>query len=547
MILLAPDASVAPVKSEPVVFVRKASGLRRDVGTLSVLSLNALGTTYGIGIIFLMSLAYLFPGGDPAIATAICTILVIPQALVFGMLSIAMPRSGGDYVFVSRTVHPALGFAENWSISIWYMFYGAIFTEWCLTFGFSPALAAIGSVTNNPAMISMSSLALQPNYILGIGTIILVLGAVMTIFGNKYTFPFLNLCMILGVVGILIVFALLATTSPQGFTAAFNHYSQPIANDPDYYHTIISTAQGLGYTNTPFSWSATIGLIPLAGWALVYLSTQTYVAGEIKNVTKNSIIGPLVGGALISGIVMTVGAYLMENVAGLNFLNSLSVDFSAGKYLLPAPPYWNLLGSMLTNSLPLLVLIGIGFIAWNPMVAVADFLLDSRNMLAWGFDRVIPEKFTYVSPRTRTPVVALVTYLIGSIIILVLLVYWGSILAALSATVAQVAFTFIPAGIAAVVLPLRQKTKRLYETSPIKREFAGIPVITIVGILQLITMGWFTYMFAVNPLYGANSTNSVLAIFGVFISGFVIYYASLFYNKRRGIDITLAFSELPPA
>jgi len=533
--------------SEPIVFVRKASGLRRDVGTLSVLSLNALGTTYGIGIIFLMSLSYLFPGGDPAIATAICTILVIPQALVYGLLGIAMPRSGGDYVFVSRTVHPALGFAENWSISIWYMFYGAIFTEWCLTFGFSPALAAIGSVTNNSAMISMSALALQPNYILGVGTIILILAAAITIFGNKYTFPFLNLCMILGVVAFLIVFALLVTTTPQGFITAFNQYSKPFANDPDYYHSIISQAQSLGYTSTPFSWSATIGIIPIAGWALVYLSTQTYVAGEIKNINKNSLIGPLVGGALISGLVMTVGAYLMENVAGLNFLNSLYVVFSSGKYALPAPPYWNLLGSMLTNSLPLLVLIGIGFIAWNPMVAVADFVLDSRNMLAWGFDRIIPEKFTYVSPRTRTPVVALVTYLIGSIIILVMLDYWGSILAALSATLAQLAFTYIPTGIAAVVLPLRQKTKRLYETSPIKYEIAGIPLITIIGILQLLTMGWFTYMFATNPAYGANGTMSVLGIVGVFLAGFVIYYASLFYHKQRGIDISLAFSELPPA
>ena len=511
-----------------------------------MLSINALGTTYGIGIIFVMTLAYLFPGGDPAIATAICTILVIPQALVYGLLAIAMPRSGGDYVFVSRTVHPALGFAENWSMTVWYMFYGAIFTEWCLTFGFSPALAAIGSVINNSAMLSLSSLVLQPNYILGIGSVILILAAILTIFGNKYTFPFLNACMILGVLGILIVFGLLATTSPQGFITSFNTYSRPFANDPDYYHTVITTAQGLGYTNAPFSWSATIGVIPIAGWALVYLSTQTYIAGEIKNVTKNSLIGPVLGGAIISGTVMTVGAWLMENVAGLNFLNSIAVDYANGKYALPAPPYWNLLGSTLTTSLPLLILIGVGFIVWNPMVAVGDYVLDSRNMLAWAFDRILPQKFTYVSPRTRTPVVALVTYLIGSLIILVLLDYWGSILAALSATVAQLGFTYIPTGIAAVLLPLRKKTKRLYESSPIKYDIAGIPAITIVGILQLITMGWFTYMFATVSTYGANSPMSLATVIGVFVAGFVIYYLSLFLNKRKGIDITLAFSELPP-
>jgi len=532
---------------EPIVFVRKASGLRRDVGTLSVLSLNALGTTYGIGIIFLVSLSFIFPGGDPTLATLITIALVVPQALVYGLLAIAMPRSGGDYIFVSRIVHPAIGFAENFSMSIWYMFYGAIFTMWTLTFGFSPAFAAIGSVINNQSLIEISSLVLQPNWIMAIGTVILILGAVLTIFGNKFTFPFLNLCMILGVLGVVIVFALLAGTTTQGFVNAFNQYSQPFANDPDYYHTILTKGQELGYVSSSFSWAATVGIIPLAAWALVYLSTQSYVAGEIKNVTKNNIIGPLVGGAIISGIVMAVGAYLMTNVAGLDFINSLNLAFYSGEYALPAPPWWNLLGSMLTQNLPLLILIGIGFVAWCPMVVVADFVLDSRNFLAWAFDRIIPEKFSYVHPRTRTPIVSLVTYLVGAWIVLALVVYLGSIFAALSATLAQLAFTFIPTGIAAVLLPLRQRTKRIYESSPIKYEIAGIPAISILGVIQIITMGWLVYMFATNSAYAANTPGSLIAIVGVFVAGLVIYYVSLFLNKRRGIDLSLSFRELPPA
>jgi hypothetical protein len=33
------------------------------------------------------------------------------------------------------------------------------------------------------------------------------------------------------------------------------------------------------------------------------------------------------------------------------------------------------------------------------------------------------------------------------------------------------------------------------------------------------------------------------AVFGI---GLVIFYASWFYNKRRGIPIDLAFKEIPP-
>jgi APA family basic amino acid/polyamine antiporter len=224
----------------------------------------------------------------------------------------------------------------------------------------------------------------------------------------------------------------------------------------------------------------------------------------------------------------------------------LNVAYYSGKYALPAPPWWNLLGSMLTTNLPLLVLIGIGFIAWCPMVVVADFVLDSRNMLAWSFDRIVPEKLSYVHPRTRTPIVALLTFLVGTWIVLALLVYTGSILAALSATLAQLGFTYIPTGIAAVLLPLRQKTKRIYDTSPIKYEIAGIPLISIIGIFQIVTLGWLVYMFATNAAYGANTTMSLIAVVGVFVAGFVIYYASVLYNKRRGIDVSLAFRELPP-
>src|SRR5205085_8665778 len=48
------------------------------------------------------------------VAGIFCTIL----ALIFASLTSVMPRSGGDYVFTSRIVHPFLGWLESWSLVI---------------------------------------------------------------------------------------------------------------------------------------------------------------------------------------------------------------------------------------------------------------------------------------------------------------------------------------------------------------------------------------------------------------------------------------------
>jgi len=41
--------------------------------------------------------------------------IVIPLSLVFAMFAAAMPRSGGDYVYVSRTLHPAFGMMSSFN------------------------------------------------------------------------------------------------------------------------------------------------------------------------------------------------------------------------------------------------------------------------------------------------------------------------------------------------------------------------------------------------------------------------------------------------
>ena len=93
------------------LFVRNSTGLVREVSKWDALIMNSLGMNVALGAIFLLLQAPgNFPGGSMLLAIAIGTIVMAFTLLwVYSEFSAAMPRAGGDYVFVSRALHPIAG------------------------------------------------------------------------------------------------------------------------------------------------------------------------------------------------------------------------------------------------------------------------------------------------------------------------------------------------------------------------------------------------------------------------------------------------------
>ena len=65
----------------------------------------------------------LFPGSSLIGALFVMAILLIPHILLYTQFSAAMPRYRIQYVFNSRTLNPSIGFAVNFSMVIWNMFW----------------------------------------------------------------------------------------------------------------------------------------------------------------------------------------------------------------------------------------------------------------------------------------------------------------------------------------------------------------------------------------------------------------------------------------
>jgi len=71
-------------------------------------------------------------------------------------------------------------------------------------------------------------------------------------------------------------------------------------------------------------------------------------------------------------------------------------------------------------------------------------------------------------------------------------------------------------------------------------------VLATSGTLMAIVFAYLTYQFLAFPgIWGGNPLAYGWAA-GSFVAGIIIYLVSKSYYGKRGIDITLAYKELPP-
>jgi hypothetical protein len=87
------------------------------------------------------------------------------------------------------------------------------------------------------------------------------------------------------------------------------------------------------------------------------------------------------------------------------------------------------------------------------------------------------------------------------------------------------------------------------QASPYARRVAGIPLLTLVGSLALLGFGAAIFILLWDPGSGASISNNPgkleLAV-AVYAVGFAIYFISRAIRSRQGIELDLAYRELPP-
>src|ERR671933_1622771 len=134
-------------QARPETFQRRATGLVREAGTLDVLVYNMNFISLGLmtALVFLFSTAF-YPGANLYVTALLMLVVVLPTSLVFAFFASAMPRSGGDYVYVSRTLHPALGMMSSFNNTVWWGIYGGVPSAFFALFGLGPFFQTVGQM-----------------------------------------------------------------------------------------------------------------------------------------------------------------------------------------------------------------------------------------------------------------------------------------------------------------------------------------------------------------------------------------------------------------
>jgi amino acid transporter len=179
------------------------------------------------------------------------------------------------------------------------------------------------------------------------------------------------------------------------------------------------------------------------------------------------------------------------------------------------------------------------FWMWYPNIQLAV----SRYMLAVSFDRLFPESFGKVHPKTRTPYVAI-------LVVFVLAIIWSWIFsypeafrfAALVALVGIIGYA--GSGLSGMILP--KVRKDLFKVSPTSKHMIGsIPFISIAGAVWVIYSIICAVLFLGDPRFFLFDPASVAFFIGTYLSGIIVYYAYKAYRRRQGIDVEMAYKEIP--
>ncbi len=574
-----PNPSAAAQSTTPKLFVRQSSGLVRNVSVTNALFFNVaafvgVGLTlypifYSLPVVPMWKTSLFSAYGWAAIIAGLFCILL---AIIFTSLTSVMPRSGGDYVFTSRILHPFLGWMESWTLVIASVLIIAFEVPLVLrnlqvtariigigAGGFHSANTwftdATGTITGTPGFIA--------------ALVVLFLIGVICVLPTRTFHRVVTALAAFGVAcfAAMFIFGLVAT-SKSSFVHNLPHYTGGVTASQ-----IAASGTGAGVLGGPHkSFLSNIfstGAFPLVLSVLLFqfigFQYSAYIAGEVRGNVRRGVMIALLGALAIG--VFANSIYVDALSTHLGFKTNVSWGAS----------YWGFPGALKSlplgqpNAMPLLAvvankglwpiwaLISLGGTIFPFLLCPVYINFISRMQLAWSLDRQVPEWFGSVSERIRGPLNAILATLGLTAVFLFFQSYkdlptflattghklnlagtaWFSIVMAL--------FTWCLPGINAMLV--RWRRPELVRNAPFGK---ALPYI---GFVWLLFPLWI-YIFAViKPIVNALKTGGALTYLetngiidaGLFyVIGIVIYFVMRYRSRAAGVDSKMLFTELPP-
>jgi amino acid transporter len=561
------------------LFVRQSSGLVRNVSVTNALFFN-VAAFVGVGLTLypiFYSLAFVpvwrwGPFSEYGWAAIIAGLFCVLLALIFASLTSVMPRSGGDYVFSSRILHPFLGWLESWTLVIASVLIIAFEVPLVLrNLQITARIIGIGAGGHffnhaNTWFTHGGSITGLPGFIASL-VVLLGIGFVCVL----PTRTFHRVVTALAGFGVACFVAMflfgLLFTHRHSFNANLPHYTGGVTAAKIAASGKEAFLPGTSHNFLSDIFSTTVFPLMLSVLLFQYIGFQysAYIAGEVRGNVRRGVLIALVGALVIGVLANSVYVDAISSHFGFNTQVSWGASywgFNENLAVLPLgqPNSMPLLAVIANHGLwPIWALISLGGVLFPFLLCPVYINFISRMQLAWSLDRQVPEWFGQVSERIRGPLNAI----IATLALTALFLFFQSFKALptfLATTghklnLAGTAWFSITMAVLTWTLPgvnamlVRWRRPDLVRNAPYGKRLPWI------GLAWIVFPLWI-YIFAVikpivNALKGGSAltyleTNGIIDAGLFYLLGIIIYFVMRNRAVRAGVDEKMLFTELPP-
>jgi basic amino acid/polyamine antiporter, APA family len=441
----------------------KFQRLRKELGLFDVYVVST-GAMISSGFFLLPGLAVTYSGPAVVIAYLLAGLLIIPALVSQAELATAMPRAGGTYFFLDRTLGPLVGTVGG--VGTW------------LTLILKSAFALIGMGAYIALLVELP--------IIPTAIALTILFAILNIAGAKESSGLLRIL-------VITLLTLLAFFLVHGLV--------DVAGDPDRVTRNFTPFMPEGFDSV----LATVGLVFVS---YIGLTKVASLAEEVRNPDRNIPLGMGLALATVT-TVYVIGVFIMVAVLGPDDLaGSLTPVADAESRFTP----W------LPAGVGRALMVGAAIAAFAAM-ANAGIMAASRYPLAMARDRLFPDRFAAMSSR-GTPVAAIL--LTCSLLALFILAFDVREVAELASALQLMLFGLI--NLAVVVM--RESRIESYDPGFRSRFYPWLQLAGIfVSLVLVAEMGWLPVLFTVGVTaacfgwYNSWARNRIVrdgAIFHVF-------------------------------
>jgi amino acid transporter len=531
-----PDTEQSTPPRKMTSFARESTGLVKNVSLIDSLSLNLSNMSIGplLTTIAGSTSATLFivptiTGLNLVAASIIAFLLSIPQIIVYTMMSRRYPRTGGDYIWVSRAfggfIGSTLSFFGYTMETLAFLALVAVLVDFA-----AGSVGVTMALSYNMPTLSWGNLFSNATWQFIVGAVPFAAVILLNIWKPKAGYRLVTVMTLFGLFALVLAMVVLLVAGQSGVKGFIDAVGPTLPNGGAN-STYSALVRSYTPSGMPFdvNFANVIYIMPVM-FAFVYpwLNAAPAVGSELKGKRTTNWNVPI--SAILAFTFLTLALGVLYGVAGMPFVNEA---FHSPAWTFAGLNFFTLAMSVAGNAYVAWI-IGIGLIVMQFGTIAYGVIVFSRYLLAQSFDRFLPARLSYVSPRYASPVIAHIVDLVIAVGLIGLATYfYGSFSALFSAILASMIY-FVFIGLAAA--------KQAFT-----KEHGGSQVLLgIAGIADAIVFGFIAYQYLTSPTFAFFNALNETYLIGTLIGGAVIYLVSHQYHKSKGIDISLNYKEIPP-